>query len=111
VTPVPAAHSTEGPSTVAGVASVNGGTTVGGTARCVAPRWDPWRGLLPGRVSFRWVTVTVIGPFVIPTPIDGASAATLVVGPDLAGASLACQVSAASPGGTTTVLSDAVTVG
>ncbi|MFI5911658.1 S1 family peptidase [Dactylosporangium sp. NPDC051541] len=95
----------------AGRAAVSGDVAVGGTARCTAPAWDPRRGLLPAHVEYQWTTVIVIGPFVIPVPIDGATGRTLPVGPDLAGALLACQVTAPSPAGVTTVLSDPVTVG
>jgi hypothetical protein len=95
----------------AGRPLVTGDTTVGGTTRCTAPSWNLRRGLPPAAVSYQWATVTVIGPFLIPTPIQGATARDLPLEPALAGASLACQVTAGNVGGNTTVMSDLVTIG
>lgn len=94
----------------AGRPRVTGGTAVYGTAHCTAPSWNLRRGLPPAKVAYQWVTVTVIGPFVIPAPIEGATARDFTIEPTLAGLSLACQVTAGNVGGNTTVLSDLVTV-
>jgi hypothetical protein len=94
----------------AGRPLISGDLTVGGTAHCTAPPWNLRRGLPPTRVSYQWASVSVIGPFVIPAPIEGATSRDLSLGSALVALSLACQVTAVNAGGSTTVMSDPVTI-
>ncbi|GAA4993311.1 hypothetical protein GCM10023317_21740 [Actinopolymorpha pittospori] len=91
-------------------ARVSGTPVVGATLHCVPPRWSRSRGGLPQTAAYQWVTVTYLGPFVFPAPVEGADTADLRVGADLADQQVACQVTAANGGGTSTATSDPVSV-
>ena len=95
----------------AGRPLLTGNIVGGGTAHCTAPSWNLLRGFPPASVSYQWVTVTLIGPSVIPTPIEGASMRDLPLEATMAGSLLACQVTATNSGGNTTVMSDSTVVG
>ena len=89
---------------------VTGTPVVGTTLHCVPPRWSLSRGGLPRTVAYQWVTITYQGPFSIPATIEGADTADLRLGADLADQQVACQVTAANAGGTSTATSDPVSV-
>ncbi|WP_213003792.1 S1 family peptidase [Winogradskya consettensis] len=88
--------------------TVTGSAMGGGVVHCTAPAWDLRRGLPPATIAYQWMTVTVIGPFVIPEPIEGATGRDFTVDTASAGLSLACQVTAGNAGGHSAVLSDPV---
>jgi trypsin len=91
-------------------ATVSGTPTTGNVLHCSAPEWSRSRGGRPASLGYTWATVTVEGPYQIPTPIDGADRADLTVTGDLAGQQVACLVSARNAAGSTTSMSSPVAV-
>lgn len=89
---------------------IAGSAQVGKRLRCVAPTWDIWRGDRPDHISYGWATVTRVGPFAIPTPIEGANEPTFVPTAEHASNALTCQVTAANRAGTSQAQAPPVTV-
>jgi len=94
----------------AGRATVVGTPAVGATLRCRPPAWDPRHGDRPETLAYGWATVSAVGDFAIPTPIDGATGQTYTPTSDQAGQRLTCTVSAANAGGSVLAIADAVSV-
>jgi len=91
-------------------ARVVGTARVGHRLRCVAPTWDLRRGGRPDDISYGWATVTRVGPFAIPTPVQGADGPTFVPTAEHAATSLTCQVTATNRAGTSQAQAPEVTI-
>jgi hypothetical protein len=65
---------------------------------------------MPDHISYGWATVTRVGPFAIPTPIEGANEPTFVPTAEHASTALTCQVTAANRAGTSQAQAPPVTI-
>lgn len=91
-------------------ATVRGAPVVGNELTCTAPDWSHLWGGPPAHENYAWATITAEGPFQIPTPVSGATAASFTPSTDLIGKQIACGVTASNGAGEIITMAAPVTV-